>query len=139
MANTTTITVETIVNVAIEKTWTFWTLPEHITQWNNASDDWHTPNATNNLQVGGRFNYTMAAKDGSFSFDFWGIYNDIVVDKLLKITLGDSRKMEVQFFNENGSTKIIETFEAETENPIALQQQGWQAILNNFKLYVEAN
>jgi hypothetical protein len=31
------------------------------------------------------------------------------------------------------------TFDPETENPIELQQAGWQAILNNFKYYAEKN
>jgi hypothetical protein len=33
----------------------------------------------------------------------------------------------------------VETFEAESTNSIDMQRGGWQAILNNFKKYVEAN
>jgi hypothetical protein len=30
------------------------------------------------------------------------------------------------------------TFDAETENPVEQQQEGWQSILENFRKHVEA-
>lgn len=131
------ITVETLVNAPIEKVWKYFTEPAYIKQWNNASDDWHTPKATNNLSIGGRFSYTMAAKDGSFSFDFGGVYDDIQENKYIAYTLGDGRKVDILFSSTGENTKITETFEAEEQNPIERQQGGWQAILNNFKKLVE--
>jgi uncharacterized protein YndB with AHSA1/START domain len=131
------ITVETLVNAPIEKVWKYFTEPAYIKQWNNASDDWHTPKATNNLSIGGRFSYTMAAKDGSFSFDFGGVYDDIQENKYIAYTLGDGRKVDILFLSTGENTKITETFEAEEQNPIERQQGGWQAILNNFKKLVE--
>jgi len=79
----------------------------------------------------------MAAKDGSFSFDFWGIYD--VIEEFITIysTLGDGRKMWIDFSEDGDSTRIEERFEAETENTVELQQMGWQAILDNFKKYCE--
>lgn len=139
MENAITITVETNVNADIEKVWAFWTQPEHITQWNNASDDWHTPKATNDLQVGGRFVSTMAAKDGSFSFDYCGTYDTITTHQHIAYTLDDTRKVSIHFTEDNGAVKVVETFEPEKINTIELQQFGWQAILNNFKQYTEAN
>ena len=139
MKNATIIIVETTVNAAIEKVWAFFTLPVHIIQWNTASDDWHTPKAINNLQEGGRFASTMAAKDGSFSFDFCGTYNTIITHQHIAYTLDDTRKVGISFTVDNGAVKVVETFEAETENTLELQQFGWQAILNNFKKYTEAN
>jgi len=134
----TTITVEANVQAPIEKVWAMYTAPEHIMQWNNASDDWHTTAATNDLRPGGKFNSHMAAKDGSMGFDFWGIYDEVKTHDKIAYTLGDERKVEVLFSNQGNGTKVIVHFEAETENSIELQQDGWQAILNNFKAHVES-
>ena len=133
------ITVEATVNAPIEKVWHAWTNPKDIMAWNNASDDWHTPHATNDLRVGGSFLSTMAAKDGSFSFDFEGIYDEVVLHKTIAYSLADDRKIKVTFTPKGNETFISETFDAETENSVELQQGGWQAILNNFKKHVENN
>jgi uncharacterized protein YndB with AHSA1/START domain len=134
----TSITVEAIVKAPVEKVWTCWNEPQHITKWNQASDDWHTPNAENDLRVGGKFSATMAAKDGSFSFDFWGIYSAVDKHKRIEYTLGDGRKVSIIFSGNGNETKVTETFEAESENSIEMQRGGWQAILNSFKKYTEA-
>ncbi|WP_448702816.1 SRPBCC family protein [Mucilaginibacter sp. AW1-3] len=134
----TNITVEATVNAPIGRVWEYWNEPEHIKNWAFASDDWHCPASENDLRKGGRYSSTMAAKDGSFSFDFWGIYDDIEVEEYIASTLGDGRKVTVKFTSEDGkSTRIVQTFEAEETNPIEMQQGGWQAILNNFKKYTE--
>ena len=133
----TAITIEALINVPEDKVWELWTQPEHIIQWNNASDDWHTTAATNDLQTGGRFSSIMAAKDGSFSFDFWGIYDKVKKHQTLAYTMGDGRKAETTFTKKGQTTLVTTVFEAETENSVELQQGGWQAILNNFKKYAE--
>jgi uncharacterized protein YndB with AHSA1/START domain len=137
MDNKTMITVKATINAPVEKVWTLWTEPQHIMRWNNASDDWHTPKAENDLRVGGRFSSTMAAKDGSFSFDFWGIYDTIKPLHTIAYTMGDGRIAKITFSKKGNKTHIVEEFEAETENSAELQQEGWQAILNNFKKYAE--
>ncbi len=134
----TAITIEAIVNLPVEKVWELWTDANHITQWNYASDDWCCPAAENDLRPGGKFSSTMAAKDGSFSFDFWGIYDEVKPNELIAYTMGDRRKAEVHFAGEGKSTKITSAFEAEKENPIEMQRGGWQAILDNFKKYAES-
>jgi len=137
--NKTSITVENAVNAPVEKVWKMWTGPEHIVKWNNASDDWHTPTAENDLRVGGKFLSRMEAKDGSFGFDFGGVYDNVKINELIEYTIGDGRKVSVRFTGNGGKTRVIETFEAEGTNPIEMQRAGWQAILNNFKKYTEAN
>lgn len=133
-----TITVETTIDAPLEKVWKAWTTPEDIVQWNNASDDWFTPSADNDLTVGGKFVFRMEARDGGSSFDFSGTYQTIQEKELLEYALIDNRKVTVAFTTEtDGQTKVTETFEPETENSNAAQQQGWQAILDNFKRYVE--
>ena len=132
MKNKISITVFVSVDATAERIWEFWTLPSHITKWNNASDEWHTITATNDLKVGGKFKLQMAAKDGSMGFDFEGIYHTIETNKLLAYTLDDGRNASVAFTNNNNKTTIVETFEAEAENPIEIQKMGWQRILNNF-------
>ncbi len=133
-----TITVAVTVNAPIEKVWDSWTAPEHIIQWNNASDDWHTLSATNDLRVGGRFLSRMEAKDGSFGFDFGGIYDAIKTNELIAYTIGDGRKVTISFTGNGNTTTITETFEAETTHSIEMQQGGWQSILESFKKYTES-
>ena len=134
-----TITVETSVNAPVEKVWKFWTEPDHITKWYQASDDWHAPYAENDLRVDGQFRTTMAAKDGSMSFDFGGIYTHIEPLKEIGFTLGDGRKVKIVFDAEGGKTKVTETFDPEGSNPIDMQRAGWQAILDSFRKYTEGN
>ena len=135
----TVITIENTVNAPVEKVWEYWTKPEHITQWNNASDDWHTPRAENDLRVGGSFAARMEAKDGSFGFDFGGIYDAVTTNEYIEYTLGDGRKVTITFTADGNKTKLVESFEAESTNSIEMQQGGWQNILDNFKKYTEAN
>ncbi|PQJ10811.1 polyketide cyclase [Flavipsychrobacter stenotrophus] len=126
------ITVEATINAPVAKVWEYWTAPEHITQWCAASDDWHAPKATNDVRVGGDFSTTMAAKDGSFSFDFGGTYTEVKNNEVIGYTMGDGRVARILFKDNGNTTDIVETFEAETQNPVEMQQGGWQAILNNF-------
>ncbi len=136
---TVTITVETNIHKPAEKVWSFYTSPEHIKKWNTASTDWHTPHAENDLRVGGKFLSRMEAKDGSFGFDFWGIYDEVKTNEVIAYTLGDNRKARIVFEKKGNSTKVTVVFEAETENTVELQRGGWQSILDNFKKYTEAN
>ncbi|MFV8338232.1 SRPBCC family protein [Flavobacterium sp. LB3P21] len=131
------ITVQNTINASIEKVWELWTAPEHVMKWNNASEDWHTPFAENDLKVGGKFKYTMASKDGTMRFDFEGIYTNVVSPSLIEYKLADDRKVKITFESQKNGILLIEKFDPETENSEALQQQGWQAILDNFKKHVE--
>ncbi|MCC7522900.1 SRPBCC family protein [Candidatus Uhrbacteria bacterium] len=133
------ITVQTIVHVPVEKAWEFWTKPEHIVHWNFASADWESPSAENDLQEGGRFKYRMSAKDGSASFDFEGAYVSIQDKTFISYTMDDGRKVSVSFEPHEHGTKITESFDPENENPEEMQRSGWQAILDQFKAYCEAN
>lgn len=138
-ATKTVITVETVVNAPVEKVWKFWSEPKHIMQWCTASDDWHTPYADNDLRKDGKFKSTMAAKDGSFSFDFEGVYTNVQPNKVIEYTMGDGRTAKIIFTENGNETKVVESFDAESSNPIEMQRGGWQAILDNFKKYTEAN
>ena len=131
------IKVESIINAPISKVWASWTIVDHVKNWNFASSDWHCPNATNYLVVGGEFHYTMSAKDNSMSFDFWGTYEKIEIEKGIEIVLGDGRKMKVTFESSDAGTIITEEFEPEQENSAEMQEAGWQMILDNFRKYVE--
>jgi uncharacterized protein YndB with AHSA1/START domain len=131
------ITIENTIKAPITIVWNCWTMPEHIIKWNYASEDWHTTRSENDLQIGGKFLSRMEAKDGSFGFDFFGFYDEIIFQKSIKYTMGDNRKASLTFEETTSGIRIIEQFEPETENTIDLQQFGWQAILNNFKTYVE--
>ncbi len=132
------ITVTTLVEAPIEHIWECWTNPDHIIEWNHASDDWHCPAATNNLEVGGTFCYTMSANDDSVKFDFEWTYTDVVENERIEYSLADDRHISVTFEEEGDMIRVTEIFDAETENPLEMQQAGWQAILDNFRDYTEA-
>jgi uncharacterized protein YndB with AHSA1/START domain len=134
----TVLTVETTVNAPLEKVWQYWTSPEHITKWCSPSDDWHTPTAENDLRTGGKFSSRMEAKDGSMGFGFAGVYDEVRPNEYIEYTIGDGRKVDITFSSDGSQTKVIENFEAESMNPIEMQQGGWQAIIDNFKKYTES-
>src|SRR6187551_396989 len=138
-ATKTVITVEIVVKAPVEKVWKFWSDPKHITQWCTASNEWHTPYADNDLRKDGKFKSTMAAKDGSMSFDFCGVYTNVQPNKVIEYTMEDGRTAKILFTGKVNETKIVESFDAESMNPIEMQRGGWQAILDNFKKYTEAN
>lgn len=133
----TAITVSNTIHAPIEKVWEYWTQPGHIRQWNNASDDWHTPHAENDLRTGGKFLIRMEARDGSAGFDFSGTYDMVKNKESIRYTLGDGRKVDIRFTDNGADTQIEETFDAENQNAIEMQRDGWQAILDNFKKYAE--
>jgi len=138
MTTRTEITVETNINAPVARIWDAYTTPEEIKQWNSASADWHTIKSTVDLRVGGTFTSRMEAKDGSFGFDFTGTYIKILPQKLIEYTFGD-RTGIVEFIPGGNGVLVRVTFDAETQNSIEQQRQGWQAILNNFAKHVEAS
>ena len=133
-----TITVSATISAPVEKVWELWTTPEHIMKWNNASPDWHTPSADNDLRTGGKFSSRMEARDGSFGFDFGGTYDEVKPHELIAYTMGDGRKVSVYFNRENSATKVVEVFEPEETNSHEMQKSGWQSIMDNFKKYAES-
>lgn len=137
--NATVITVQTTVKAPVQKVWDYFSAPEHIVKWNAASDDWHTTKSENDLRTGGKFSARMEAKDGSFGFDFGGVYDEVRDNEYFAYTMGDGRKVQVTFEPHAGGTKLTESFEAEGTNSVEMQRGGWQAILDNFKKYTELN
>lgn len=136
--NATKITIEAVIASDRKDVWDSWTNPEHIVNWNFASDDWHCPSAENNLQKGGLYKARMEAKDGSFGFDFQAVYDEIVDQERILYTIADGRKVDTVFEDlGDHQTKVTTVFEAEQMNPAEMQRNGWQAILDNFKKYTE--
>lgn len=131
------ITITALVDAPVEKVWRYWTEPKHITQWNFASDDWCCPRATNDLRVAGTYTARMEAKDGSFGFDFGGVWFEVAEGKSLGLKMGDGRSARTTFTPEGTSTRVTTVFDAEGTHPLEMQRDGWQAILNNFKGYSE--
>lgn len=126
------IKIQTIVNAPVDQAWDAYTDPNAIKQWNRASEDWHCPSASNELEEGGKFNYTMASKDGKMSFDFSGKFTTIAPGEQLDYTLDDGRKVQVHFEEANGKTLVTQQFEPENQNSAEMQEQGWQTILDNY-------
>ncbi len=135
----TKIQIQCTVDSQLQKAWDYYTQPEHLTKWNFASDDWHCPYATNEVKEGGKLVARMEAKDGSFGFDFEGLYKEVVIGEKLTYQMADSRVVQVQFKKTGDATVVRIVFDAETENPVDMQRDGWQAILNNFKRYTETH
>ena len=131
------LTVKAVVNAPVDKVWEYWTAPEHIVNWNHASDDWHSPFARNDLKAGGEFLFRIEAKDGSHGFDFSGVYDEVQPHKIISFVMGDGRKVKTLFHGQGNKTEIIETFDAENVYSLEQQRSGWQAILDNFKRYAE--
>lgn len=132
------ITIRTSVSASQQKAWEYYTSPEHIINWNFADPSWHCPTASNDMRVGGRYLARMEARDGSFGFDFQATYTEVNTGENFTYEFG-GRFATVQFLEANKQTQVIITFDPETENIIELQREGWQSILDNFKLYVEKN
>lgn len=137
--NINKITVAATISAEKQKVWDYYTQPEHITKWNFASDDWQCPKAENDLQMGGKYFARMEAKDGSFGFDFEGVYIEVDKGKNFTYEMADGRQASVNFEKTEKGTLVTITFDTENENPEELQKAGWQAILNNFKKYTERN
>lgn len=134
------IVIKTDINAPVKKVWEYYTSPNHITNWNFASNDWCCPSAENDLTPNGKYKARMEAKDGSFGFDFEAIYNEIILNKKIDYTMMDNRKVIINFNEiDDNKTAVTIVFEAENQNPIDMQEQGWMAILNNFKSYTENN
>jgi uncharacterized protein YndB with AHSA1/START domain len=135
----TQVHIKAEVRATIKKAWEYYTLPLHIVNWNFATDDWQCPSAENNLIVGGTYKVRMEAKDGTFGFDFEATYTNIEVGQGFTYIITDGREVNVKFKNLGNSTLVTIDFEAESQNPVELQEAGWLAILNNFKKYIESN
>lgn len=133
------IKINAVIAADVTKVWDYYTLPEHITQWNFASDTWHCPSASNDLRVGGKYSVRMEAKDGSFGFDLEVTYDKIELHKHLSYTMINGRHVSIDMISNEHSTEINLEFDAEELNPIEMQRDGWQAILNNFKAYTESH
>ena len=131
------ITIDAMIDAPIDRVWQAYSTPADITQWNFGSDDWCCPRAEVDLKVGGNHKARMEAKDGSFGFDFEAVYEEVVPRKALTMAMSDRRKVRTTFETVGGKTKVTTSFDAETQNSIAMQRDGWQAILNNFKRHVE--
>lgn len=131
------ITIQAAISADKKKVWDYYTDPEHIVNWNFASDDWHCPSAENDLRVGGKYKARMEAKDKSFGFTFEAVYNEIVEGEKISYTMEDGRDVTVSFENLAGKTNVTVVFDAENENSEEMQKNGWQSILDNFKSYVE--
>ncbi|WP_118976539.1 SRPBCC family protein [Taibaiella koreensis] len=133
------ITVQALIAADAQKVWDYYNNPEHITKWNFASDDWQCPHAANDMRPGGKYSARMEAKDGSWGFDFEAIYDNVVEGKEFTYTIADGRKVHVRFNDQGNQTEAVVAFDAEDQNPVEMQQGGWQAILDNFKKYAESH
>jgi len=135
---TSNLTAEIIIQAPIEKVWKLWTTAADIKQWNNPSDEWHSPNVEIDLKTGGRFLFRMETKNGSVGFDHAGRYDKILLHQLIEYTVDDDRRSVIVFSTNNDSTTVTETFEPEPQTPVDMQKEFCQSVLNNFKKYVES-
>ena len=137
MENRQFLEVSVQIAAALSEVWNKWTQAEHVVNWNFAHESWCCPKAEVDFRVGGASNYRMEAKDGSFGFDLKATFLDLQFPSYIASQLEDGRGVEVQFIEGENGVLLKQRFEPESENPLDLQQQGWQAILNQFKFYCE--
>jgi uncharacterized protein YndB with AHSA1/START domain len=135
-AEKTILTAETEISAPIAKAWELWNNPQDIKQWNTPGPEWHTTHAENDLRPGGRFLYVMEMKDGSFSFNFQGIYDEVKPYELIRYTLDDGRKSTIAF-TDSSPVKLIENFEPDGNEPLVMQREFCKAVLDKFARYVE--
>ena len=131
------ITVSTTVAAPIAEVWRAYNSPEDIKVWNTASPDWHTTASSVDLRVAGKFSSRMEARDGSFGFDFAGVFTKVVPQKLLEYSFGD-RTGVVEFAEGAGGVTVTVSFDSESTHSEEQQRAGWQAILDNFARHVVA-
>lgn len=132
------IKIDITILKTVEKVWEYFNDPKHVTHWNFAHETWKCPKAESDFCEGGKFNYRMEAKDGSFGFDYTGTFDEIVPKKLVKYHLDDGRKVEVHFNKvDENTTEVVEIFEPEKSSSVEMQRDGWYGILNNFHKYAE--
>lgn len=137
MKNFEKVTISTKIMAPLSLVWRAWTNPDHVVNWNFAADSWHCPSATSEFKIGGKFSYRMEAKDNSFGFDFKGEFTEIKPMESLAFQLDDDRRVWVSFEQQGDEVSLVEEFEAEEVNDLDFQKQGWNTILENFKIYVE--
>ena len=125
------------ISAPLSTVWTKWTQAAHVVNWNFAHESWCCPQAEVDFRVGGSSNYRMEAKDGSFGFDLKATFLEIEPETFIATELEDGRKVEVKFVSGENFVVLQQRFEPESENALELQQQGWQAILHQFKTYCE--
>jgi uncharacterized protein YndB with AHSA1/START domain len=134
------IKIDITILAPVKKVWDYYNDPEHIVKWNFAHESWECPSSENDVRVGGKFNNRMEAKDGSFGFDFVGIYDEVVENELIRYHMEDGRNVEIVFEKaDESTTKVKISFDPETQNSVEMQREGWYAILNNFHKYMENN
>lgn len=133
------VTVDTTVRAPLAAVWEAWISPDRIAHWCTASPDWGVGAVENDVRLGGRFRTQMMAKDGSAGFDFCGEYAVVAPQQHLRYVMDDGRRVDVRFHPMGDTTYVSETFEAESQNPVEMQRQGWQAILENFRAHVESS
>ncbi|NBP06103.1 MAG: activator of HSP90 ATPase [Bacteroidetes bacterium] len=132
------IAISAEIKASGDQVWNCYTKPEHIVNWNFASDDWHCPKAENNLTIGGEYSVFMEAKDGSFGFNLKATYTHVKLGESFIFEMADGRNVSFEILDVHGLTRVEIVFDAESQNPLELQRQGWQAILDNFKKYTES-
>lgn len=137
MVDASKITVEVLIDADIGNAWKAFISPDSVTKWNFASDTWVCPKAGNDFREGGAFNYRMESRDGKAGFDFYGEYTSILEHRRIEYRLGDGREVLIEFEDRHGKTRVVERFDPESANSLELQKSGWQAILDNYKNYVE--
>lgn len=136
--NNGTFTTEITIHAPIETVWEYFTDTKHIAEWSNGSPDWETTAIKNDLVSGGEFLSRMSAKDGSQSFDFGGVYDEVVPHEKIAYTMGDGRTATTTFEQLGESVRVAQVVDAEQENPIEMQKGGWQNMLDNLKRVIES-
>ena len=132
------ITFEGDISASRQHVYDAFLAPEGLRQWHRASDDWSTPHAETDPQVGGRFNIGYGDPTGEHSFDFTGSYTELDRPNRIAYTIDDGRKVEVVFTDAGeGRTHVTWSFEPESDNPEEMQEMGWANQLTSLRRYLE--
>ena len=133
------LTVETAVAAPVAAVWRAFNEPDDILQW-DASDEWYTTRASNDLTVGGRLSLRIEPTDGGTGFDVVATYTRIEPNRLIECRMDDGQLADrfvlVEFFETAAGVTVRQTFEADPAQPDGSQRADWQAVLDRFARYV---
>lgn len=131
------ITTEALIGAPIETVWRAFNDPVDILRW-DASEDWRTTWASNDLRVGGLLELRIEPRHGGASFNFAATYTAIEPMRLIAWRMEDDRHVWVEFRETGTGVVVNQTFDAEPTPSVDEQRHDSQSVLDGFARHVTA-
>jgi uncharacterized protein YndB with AHSA1/START domain len=131
------ITTEALIDVPIETVWRAFNDSTEIVRW-DASAEWHTTWASNDLELGGLLKLRIESKHDGSGFDFVATYIRIEPMRVIEWQTDDDRNVHIEFVETEAGVIVRQIFDAEPIPSVDEQRQDWQGVLDNFARHVTA-